>query len=72
MADSPDFRQMMDALDEAFKEQMKVIFGGFCANRKDAGAAEKFSSALKGYCEVYAAAAAAIEKEAGMSSKSTT
>ena len=62
MADPPDFRQMMDSLDEAFTEQLKTIFGNFAP--ADSENEARFRNGLRDVRLAYVKAAAIIEKEA--------
>jgi len=56
----PDRAQLMEALDDAFSEQMKTLFGVF-AGSADVGKAEpRFAKGLTQACEAYEKAAAAI------------
>jgi hypothetical protein len=63
MADSPDYRQMMNALDEAVSEALRSAFNDLYMSYEDEDARAAFSEALTSLIGTYTAAVSEIEKE---------
>jgi hypothetical protein len=60
----PGKKQMMAALDDAFAEQMKTLFGVLAGSTDVAKAAPRFAKGLAQACDAYDKASDAIAEQA--------